>query len=119
LLAAVAVGRVDAASVRPEDAAAVQVVDRFNDTMLAVLKDAGTLGYKGRFERLQPVLTDTFDLDFMAEKAIGRFWRTLSEACARASAASTSTRADIFPSASVRRAAPIVCIVPSPYRALR
>jgi phospholipid transport system substrate-binding protein len=28
---------------------------------------------------LCPVLLETFDLDFMAEKAIGRYWRTLGE----------------------------------------
>jgi len=65
--------------VRPEDAAAAQVIRGFNDTMVSVLKDAESLGYKGRFDRLRPVLDQTFELAFMAEKALGRFWQNLSE----------------------------------------
>jgi phospholipid transport system substrate-binding protein len=79
VVAAVAVGRVHGDTVRPADAAAAQVIERFNQAMVGVLTDAASLGYKGRFEKLRPVLMETFDLDFMAEKAVGRFWRTLSE----------------------------------------
>jgi phospholipid transport system substrate-binding protein len=61
------------------EAGPTRVVGHFNDTMLAVLKDATTLGYKGRLDRLCPVVLATFDLDFMAEKAIGRYWRTLAD----------------------------------------
>lgn len=66
-------------TIRAEDAAAVQVVRDFNDSMVGVLQDASTLGYKGRFDRMRPTLEKTFDLDFMAQKAIGRFWKDLSE----------------------------------------
>ena len=45
---------------------------RFNDALLAVLKDGERLGYPGRFKRLQPVMQETFELDFMAEKSLGQ-----------------------------------------------
>jgi phospholipid transport system substrate-binding protein len=67
-------------TVRPEDAAAAEVIRGFNDTMVSILRDAESLGYKGRFDRLRPKLDQTFDLAFMAEKALGRFWQDLSEA---------------------------------------
>ena len=66
-------------AVRSEDAAAVQVVQHFNDTMTGLLKDSASLGYKGRFDRLHSELEKTFDLAYMAEKAVGQFWTTLSE----------------------------------------
>jgi len=56
------------------------VVKRFNDAMLAILKDGESLGYQGRFQRLEPVMRQTFDLDLMAEKALGPHWKDLSQA---------------------------------------
>lgn len=56
------------------------VIEAFHGDLLEVMKQAETLGYRGRYERLEPALQRTFDLDFMAEKALGRHWRTLDEA---------------------------------------
>jgi phospholipid transport system substrate-binding protein len=56
------------------------VVQRFNDALLSTLKDGESLGYDGRFKRLQPVMQQTFDLDFMAEKVLGAQWKSLSAA---------------------------------------
>lgn len=67
------------AEVRPEHADAAQVVQRFSDTMTDVLQHADELGYEGRLERLRGVMGETFDFGFMAEKAIGRFWRKLDD----------------------------------------
>jgi phospholipid transport system substrate-binding protein len=79
LLAALSADVLGAQSIRSEDAAAVQVISAFNDTMVSVLKDAEKLGYQGRFNRLRPALENTYDLEFMAEKAIGHFWKDLSQ----------------------------------------
>jgi phospholipid transport system substrate-binding protein len=57
---------------------AVQVVETLHAALLDVMKNADKLGYQGRFERLEPVLGKTFDLDFMAEKSVGRHWQELS-----------------------------------------
>jgi len=56
------------------------VVQRFNDALLTILKDGESLGYQGRFQRLEPVMRQTFDLDLMAEKALGQHWKDLSQA---------------------------------------
>ena len=56
-----------------------QVVERLHVTLLGVMKQADTLGYQGRFDTLSPVLQQTFDLPFMAEKSVGRHWKTASE----------------------------------------
>ena len=33
----------------------------------------------GRFEQLEPVISEFFDIPFMAEKSIGRYWKTVDE----------------------------------------
>ncbi len=63
-----------------EDAGPTAVVQRFDDALLAALKDGEALGYEGRFRRLQPVMRAAFDLDFMAEKSLGRHWKQLAPA---------------------------------------
>lgn len=55
-----------------------QVIDALNACLSGVMKDAETLGYRGRFDRLSPVVRDLFDLDFMAQKIVGRHWKTAS-----------------------------------------
>ena len=62
------------------DGAPTAVVRQFNDALMSILKDGEALGYAGRFKRLRPVMQETFDLDFMAEKVLGKHWDTLSEA---------------------------------------
>ena len=44
--------------------------------LLDVMKNADTVGFPGRVERLEPVLPEVFDLGFMAEKSVGRYWKT-------------------------------------------
>ncbi len=55
------------------------VVDALHENLISVMKDAKTLGYDGRFERLEPVIIELFDIPFMAEKSIGRHWKTVEE----------------------------------------
>ncbi len=57
---------------------AVQVVERLDAALLDALQNATTLGYQGRFDRLAPVVGEVFDVDLMAEKSLGRHWKTLS-----------------------------------------
>jgi phospholipid transport system substrate-binding protein len=57
---------------------ATQTVVRLNSTLLDVLQHAEALGYQGRVERLTPVMRETFDIDFMAEKSLGQHWNSLS-----------------------------------------
>lgn len=55
-----------------------QVVAALQACLLDVMKNAETIGFDGRVERLEPVLPDVFDLGFMAEKSVGRYWKTAS-----------------------------------------
>jgi phospholipid transport system substrate-binding protein len=59
---------------------ATATIAKLNDTLLAVLKNAETLGFQGRLEKLKPAVADAFDLPFMAEKSIGRYWKPLPDA---------------------------------------
>jgi phospholipid transport system substrate-binding protein len=63
-----------------EDSSPTAVVQRLDDVLLATLKDGESLGYDGRFKRLQPAMAKAFDLGLMAEKTLGQHWKTLSAA---------------------------------------
>jgi len=60
--------------------APVRVVDKLHAALLGVMQDAEKLGYEGRVERLAPVLKETYDTPFMAEKSVGRHWKQASPA---------------------------------------
>jgi phospholipid transport system substrate-binding protein len=55
------------------------VVEELHVTLLGVMKDADELGYQGRCERLSPVLRSLYDIPFMAQKSVGRHWKTTDE----------------------------------------
>jgi phospholipid transport system substrate-binding protein len=65
---------------RAADSGATAVVNRFDATLIDVMKDGESLGYQGRFQRLQPVMQEVFALDYMAEKSLGQSWSELNEA---------------------------------------
>ena len=43
------------------------------------MRDATSLGYDGRYQRLSPAIHSLFDLPFMAEKSVGRHWKTAGD----------------------------------------
>lgn len=51
------------------------VVQRFQQSLLAVLKEAKSLGVTGRYQRLQPTIEEAFHLPLMIRIATGRFWK--------------------------------------------
>jgi phospholipid transport system substrate-binding protein len=57
-----------------------EVVERLNTTLIEVMKGADSLGFQGRYERLAPVLSTTFDFPLMARVSAGRRWRDLDAA---------------------------------------
>ena len=57
--------------------AAAEVVGRLHETFVNVLRQAGSLGYKGRAERLAPALQQALDVEFMARTTLGRQWDQL------------------------------------------
>ena len=55
-------------------------VERLNAALLAAMQDAEALGYQGRYDKLAPVLTETFDFPAMARIALGGHWSSASQA---------------------------------------
>jgi len=74
-LAAVALaGPAPAKKAEPAEA----VVERLNEGLLGVMKQSEALDYGARYDRIEPLVEDTFDVAFMAEKSLGRHWHDLS-----------------------------------------
>jgi phospholipid transport system substrate-binding protein len=55
------------------------VIENFHAGLLYIMKNAKELGFQGRTDRLKPLMQETFDLEFMASKSVGRHWRQLSD----------------------------------------
>jgi phospholipid transport system substrate-binding protein len=72
------------------DAAAVRV-DNLYTALLDTMKQAKQLGIKGRYDKLAPVLGQTYDLPLMSKIAVGQNWDALS-AAQRESIVSAFTR---------------------------
>ena len=53
---------------------AALVVSQFHGTLLSVMKDAATLGFQGRFAKLEPAIDRTFDLPLMTRVVVGMRW---------------------------------------------
>lgn len=63
----------------PAERSPMATVETFHAGLLDIMKDAKSLGFQGRIDRLAPLMAETFDLDFMASKTVGSHWRKLSE----------------------------------------
>src|SRR5690349_17212119 len=75
LLIAVALGRGlgEAAPSNPAD-----TVHRFYDVLLNTMQNGPSLGDKGRYDRLAPVISQSFDVPYMAQRAVGPGWAKLA-----------------------------------------
>ena len=58
---------------------AAQTVRAFYDVLSSTMHEGQRLGAKGRYERLAPVIDQTFDLAFMARTAVGPQWLKFSD----------------------------------------
>jgi phospholipid transport system substrate-binding protein len=56
-----------------------QVVEKLHASLLTVMKEAEKLGYKGRYDLLNPVINDVFDFPFIARVVVGRYWDGFSD----------------------------------------
>jgi phospholipid transport system substrate-binding protein len=82
----------------------MSLVSRLNETLIDVMQNAKNLGYRGRYERLAPVLKQTFNFPVMAGISSGSHWRgfsaeqkaKLSEAFGRMSIGTFANRFDGF-----------------------
>lgn len=57
-----------------------QTVQDVNEALLFAMRNAADLGFEGRHAYLAPLLKQSFDLSAMAQIAVGRHWRSFSDA---------------------------------------
>lgn len=67
-----------AAAQPAQQAAAKQVVEKFHDSLIGVMKNADSLGLDGRRTKLAPAVERTFDLKYMAQVSVGSAWETMT-----------------------------------------
>lgn len=76
LLAALPLCPASAAGTPKLDAAQAPVQSLYK-VLLACMKQAKKLGFDGRVDHMKPALEHTYDFPYMAEKSLGRYWKTL------------------------------------------
>ena len=62
-----------------KDGAANLVVSGFHEHLIEVMQSAETLGFQGRFEKLQPIITQLFDTPTIARVILSRYWKEISD----------------------------------------
>jgi phospholipid transport system substrate-binding protein len=63
---------------RAQEASPRAVVSSFQDTLLFTMKDADSLGFEGRYQRLLPAMELAFDLGQMTRVVVGGHWAKMS-----------------------------------------
>lgn len=66
------------AATDPSTAAAT--VSSLCDTLLAVMKEGASLGFKGRYDRLSPTVRTAFDFPLMTRLMVGPQWTSMTSA---------------------------------------
>ena len=77
-------------------------IENLNTTLLDIMQNADSLGYAGRYKKLQPVMTQIYDFGLMARIVLGAYWKKLEasqqqqlvEAFSRMSIATYAARFD-------------------------
>lgn len=69
----------DATELSAEANSPVPTIENFHQGLLEIMKQAEVLGIEGRIDKLAPLMANTFDLDFMASKTVGRHWKKLTD----------------------------------------
>jgi phospholipid transport system substrate-binding protein len=78
--AAIAVAAAPAAATAQAADPAAAKIDSFYDVLLDTMKQGKSLGAEGRYKKLEPAVTRTFDLTVMTRFAVGTKWTTMSPA---------------------------------------
>ncbi|MSR15237.1 MAG: hypothetical protein EXR86_11860 [Gammaproteobacteria bacterium] len=55
-------------------------VEKLHAVLIETMQQSGVLGYKGRVEKLAPVLQELFEFEAIARLVTGRYWTTLNSA---------------------------------------
>ncbi len=80
LILALILSAFGAGDLRAQEAGPRAVVSTFQETLLATMREAGPLGFEGRYRRLQWAMESAFDLEQMTRIVVGGRWAKLSEA---------------------------------------
>lgn len=62
------------------NAAAKQIVEKFQDQLIDVMKNGTKLGFSGRYDKLKDAVANSHDLPKIARIVVGKEWEKLSEA---------------------------------------
>lgn len=55
------------------------VVQRLHTALLEVMKNSDELGYEGRYEKLKPVISASFDTPLISRVILSRYWKDISK----------------------------------------
>ena len=58
---------------------AQKTVENFHSNLIGIMKNGQTLGFKGRYDQIFPVVQETFNLTFMGRIISGRYWKKADE----------------------------------------
>jgi phospholipid transport system substrate-binding protein len=75
MLAVIVLPGVGNAAPKPAD-----TVRHFYDALLSTMQNGANLGQQGRFNKLAPVVSASFDVPYMTRLAVGAAWNTLNDA---------------------------------------
>ncbi len=67
-----------APAVAPAADTAAKVVEGLHAELLFVMKQAKKLGYAGRYQRLAPTVTASYDFPYISKVVVGRYWRSFT-----------------------------------------
>jgi phospholipid transport system substrate-binding protein len=59
---------------------AIGVVEKLHTTLLETMKNAGKLGFKGRYDIIAPVVESSFDTPLIVQVVLSRYWKELTPA---------------------------------------
>ena len=62
-----------------ENATARQIVDKLQAELIQVMKEGKKLGFNGRYQKLEPAVSNSHDLPKIARIVVGKEWEKLSE----------------------------------------
>ena len=67
-----------APTVAPAADTAAKVVEDLHAELLIVMQQAKKLGYAGRYQRLAPTVTASYDFPYISKVVVGRYWKSFT-----------------------------------------
>ena len=56
-----------------------EVIKNLQSSLVEVMKDGETLGYQGRYEKLEPIVVGCHDIPYVARILVGKYWKTFDD----------------------------------------